>query len=703
MGDPIASTSKATEVNSVECSDSDSNEINTDENSSKQRVLAQKSASKTPKSGPAKVGPTRHFIHKYRPEWEQNQEYKNWIQPSKKGGTFFYCKVCGDDKKAGISAVKRHCKSEKHIKNFKVIKSNRPITITDGFINAKSTENKVKEAEIRIAAFIAEHNIAIRSSDHVVELIKAVCPDSAVSRKLSCDRTKCTALINNVIGKTSFEEIVAHMRENKFSILIDESTDRSSKKHLAVVVRTCLNLLDVRDEFLCLLPVSDGTAQGLYTLIKSFFEQNGIPYKSNMIGFAADGTNTMMGAHNSVQSFLKKDIPNLFIMKCICHSLALCASAAAEKLPNEVEGLVRNIYTYLQYSSKRQNELKEFQKFTDLKPHKILRPCQTRWLSLLACVDRMLEQYSALKLYFQGEYLIDSNAEEIYDQLSDPLNKLYLQFLSYALPILTDLNLEFQSDNPKVQYIYSKVETACRTILDNYIEPNYFKATDVTNIQYKNPANFTKLEDVYLGAQCMLDLSTGNLGLSSQQIQIFRTNCLNFYVECAHQMFNRFPFHTESMQILRHLNFLDWKLITKTQSISAAAHAFKNLLDLDIVALDREWRQIRNTEIDVTDHETLLSYWRKVKKLKKGDESAEAFPLINKFISFIFTLPHSTACVERIFSAVNLNKTKIRNRLEADTLTGLLQSKNLMNKEEKCCYNFEVKASMLSKHNKKMY
>lgn len=52
------------------------------------------------------------------------------------------------------------------------------------------------------------------------------------------------------------------------------------------------------------------------------------------------------------------------------------------------------------------------------------------------------------------------------------------------------------------------------------------------------------------------------------------------------------------------------------------------------------------------------------------------FPLLAQFVQNLLTLPHSSANVERLFSSINLMKTKIRNRLTTDTLTGLLFTKS---------------------------
>jgi len=136
---------------------------------------------------------------------------------------------------------------------------------------------------------------------------------------------------------------------------------------------------------------SDATSKNMYYVIKNFFIENQIPYQTNMIGFASDGANSMMGLNNSLKPLLQKDIPKLFVMKCVCHSLALCANYACTKLPVEVETLIRDIYNFMHQSYKRQTEFQEFQIFYDLKPNKFLQPSQTRWLSVNAAVKRIIE------------------------------------------------------------------------------------------------------------------------------------------------------------------------------------------------------------------------------------------------------------------------------------------------------------------------
>ena len=110
----------------------------------------------------------------------------------------------------------------------------------------------------------------------------------------------------------------------------------------------------------------------------------------------------MFGEHNSVVSRLKSANPNIYFMRCICcHTAHLCASSACEKLPRTLEELLRDIYNYFAHSLKRQSQYAVIQEFVDVEPHKMLCPCQTRWLSIQCSVARVIEQWDALVSYFQ--------------------------------------------------------------------------------------------------------------------------------------------------------------------------------------------------------------------------------------------------------------------------------------------------------------
>lgn len=218
----------------------------------------------------------------------------------------------------------------------------------------------------------------------------------------------------------------------------------------------------------------------------------------------------MMGQHNSVASRLLEDILHLYVVKCICHSFALCASYACTKLPREPEGLIRDVYNYISTSPKRTGLLKEFQEFLALKPHKILHPCQTRWLSLSSAVVRTLEQYEALKLLFIDAVTTDrlNSADSILHMLNIPYNKMYLQFLEFSLDFFTKFNQAMQSEKPQIQSIHEHLCRIFKSFLDCYMHSSYLFETELHNVQHDYPRHYKPIDDLYLGANVAVSLST---------------------------------------------------------------------------------------------------------------------------------------------------------------------------------------------------
>lgn len=119
--------------------------------------------------------------------------------------------------------------------------------------------------------------------------------------------------------------------------------------------------------------------------------KRGLLFK-NIIGFAADTTKVIFGEKSGMVSKIREENPNCILVKCVCHSVALSVSYACRILPRGIEQLVKELYSYFSHSSKRQREFHEFQNFTNSEQHKILKHYDIRWLSLHACMSRILEQ-----------------------------------------------------------------------------------------------------------------------------------------------------------------------------------------------------------------------------------------------------------------------------------------------------------------------
>ncbi|CAH1106949.1 unnamed protein product [Psylliodes chrysocephalus] len=145
-------------------------------------------------------------------------------------------------------------------------------------------------------------------------------------------------------------DVINILRNSKCSLIIDESTDRSCTKHLALICRYFQNG-KIFDGFLRLIPIRYARAEDIYN-ITTYFQEKNVPYKTNLVGFASDGANVMTGKYNSVMSRMKEEVPDIFLKRCICHSFHLCASAACEKLPRTVEDVARDIYNYISNSPK---------------------------------------------------------------------------------------------------------------------------------------------------------------------------------------------------------------------------------------------------------------------------------------------------------------------------------------------------------------
>lgn len=264
------------------------------------------------------------------------------------------CSVCNIIINADKTSLLRHKTRIKHQKALK--KQTLTSHKIDSFLSNTETKSDIqaKEAEIALCAFIAEHNLPYKIMEHLPSLLKNIFSDSSIVKKINLGRTKTRGVITNVIGEFHKEKLGGLLKKTKFSVLIDESTDIGTVKQTCIVVR-CYSGENIDSYLWELVPMTeegksfDGSAENIFNTVWNTFAKRNIP-ADNIIGFASDGCNLMMGSHNSVASRFKQRCPGITILKCICHSLHLCSSEACKSLPRCIEDLARDVYSFFKVS-----------------------------------------------------------------------------------------------------------------------------------------------------------------------------------------------------------------------------------------------------------------------------------------------------------------------------------------------------------------
>ena len=80
----------------------------------------------------------------------------------------------------------------------------------------------------------------------------------------------------------------------------------------------------------------------------------------NLVGLGTDGANVMLGAHNSVMSWLRCKQPVLVALHCHCHIGALIANEAYKVFLDELEDQTTDIWYYFQKTLGGCDSLKNF-------------------------------------------------------------------------------------------------------------------------------------------------------------------------------------------------------------------------------------------------------------------------------------------------------------------------------------------------------
>ena len=275
-------------------------------------------------------------------------------------------------------------------------------------------------------------------------------------------RTKCTAIIKNFVSASLKEELKNDLQGKKFVLLVDESTDIGTQKHLCILVRFYCDKKDkIRTEFLSLAPVIEASAQILFEKIAEEIAAFGQTL-SNCIGFASNGASCTVGNNNAVWSRIKNESPNCVQMKCICHYLSLCIEHAFSKLPSDVGYILTKVPFWFANSVIKREDYKALFKVINSAdeennhernfPLPFQKLPKTRWLIRGKILYNILVNWKELLAYFSScETKLSLHARYkcslIKEMLADRINYLYFTFITPIIQEFKKIYFLFQQIN----------------------------------------------------------------------------------------------------------------------------------------------------------------------------------------------------------------------------------------------------------------
>ena len=216
----------------------------------------------------------------------------------------------------GKSAIKQHAKYRSHKKLLVPNSEEQIIENEVGSIQQEETDENINEniskAEILWSLLCAEHDLAFLVNDHTTHIFKRMFPDSSIAAGYKCGRTKMTYTIMHGTYNTFISELNEKLKENVFSLQIDESNKMYGKNFFIMLVKFYdPELRKIVNRFWESKITNKGSADLLVNAIESSFVEHEIPY-DNLLQIMSDSPNVIRGDHKGVITQITKTICSSF-------------------------------------------------------------------------------------------------------------------------------------------------------------------------------------------------------------------------------------------------------------------------------------------------------------------------------------------------------------------------------------------------------
>lgn len=289
----------------------------------------------------------------------------------------------------------------------------------------------------------------------------------------------------------------------------------------------------------------------------------------------------------------------------------------------------------------------------------------------------------------------------MYTLMRQPLLLYYLKFICNTLEIYNVHISTVQSVAPKLSQSGDIMSCMLKKLLSMYMDNNYVQITHIDLINPKALDHNLPINALNIGP--VKDGVKSDPLLTPQQKLEFCVACKN-YLRSACDDLKKRVFETNNdwsidKSAFHPKNVLSEEFHEQYPNLDKIMDEFKSFIkngdEREVII--REWAEI--IEYDVTEQFEIIEekdidvFWIKIRGIVKNEKTA-LFENLANLAMLCCLIPNSNASAERLWSKMNLEKTRLRNRLALSTLKAILLAAHLV-KDQGGCLKFSPTAAMI--------
>jgi hypothetical protein len=518
--------------------------------------------------------------------------------------------------------------------------------------------------------------------------------------------------VNNVQDSLAYvidSSLICAVRKSVFyGLILDESTDISVHKMLAVCIRYVQNG-KMATTFLSNIRIQSGTADSIVKAVVALCRSLGLNMKY-LVGVGSDGASVMTGRETGVVVRLRNEFsPYLVGIHCLAHRLALASSDAADDVPyvNDFKSHINKLYAYFSTSAVRHSKLEAMHEVMDEPALNLKSSTDIRWLSLNNAIQAIYRTYGSVvnTLAEEGKSTKNALATGLHKYCTTYIFCAFLCLLVDVLNVLTKLCKTLQGRD----FLYSYVKPKIALAIGELRGMKEFSGPALKSFQ--STCVFLPTEEEPKQAKWQLNPEIGiDLVCTNAMLQKFSSTKLQYLQSLVDNLETRLSAHSESpdgkvLETLSHLTsppyiitlnaddkkffvgiVSDWYkgLTVKVEVPSLAAatgtetheagnddNDVKTSKHIPVLTEDGLLTDLNKVQGLVTEYYSTMEACNFLTRILE-DHSSDV-PNYAAACKLMLCIPVTSVECERAFSLQNRIKTKLRNRLNEQRINVLMK------------------------------